>query len=488
MEETRKNPAASPGSFPSGVKIAGMRTTLAFICALSTLVPAWAAADTLGRLPFDRSMSAAIDRIGKREVTAGRTPGLAIAVVEDGRWVYARGFGYASLKPRRTVSASTEFYAGGLTDQFTAAAILLLAQDGKLKLSDKVTKYVPELTVAKDVTVEQLLQQTSGLPDYTHAGIAVVPTRRVPLATFVAAVDKLPLRSVPGTKFAYNNFNYMIAGLVVERAGGLPLSDFLQARIFQPLLMSSTFMAGDTGISPLTAIGYTGAPGHFVPVHPWDPSWMLGAGGLVTDVYDLAKWDIGFPLLLRDDAVREMFAASGASGLAYGMGWVVDQRGGQRYLWHNGELAGYHAMNALLPDQHVAVIVLANADGLKSNGTIAPEQVAAQILDVVSPLPRAHVENAIVARAKEWLARLAAKDVDRTQLTPRFSAYLTDALVSTANFGGLGKLQAIVPTGSSVGANGDTVYEFLVRYPKAEYRYKMSIAPEGKIDGLVLMP
>jgi len=255
---------------------------------------------------------------------------------------------------------------------------------------------------------------------------------------------------------------------------------------FQPLLMSSSFMAGDTGISPLAAVGYTGAPGHFTAARPWDPSWLLGAGGLVTNVYDLAKWDIGFPLLLRDDAVREMFAPSGAPGQAYGMGWVVDQRGGKRYLWHNGELGGFHSMNAILPDDHIAVVVLANADGLKSNATIAPEYVAAQILDIVAPLPKARVDNAIVSRAREWLVRLADKNVDRTQLTPQFSAYLTDRLVSEAAFKKLGKILAIVPTGSSAGDNGDTVYEFLVRYPKTQYRYKMSITPQGKIDGLVL--
>jgi D-alanyl-D-alanine carboxypeptidase len=466
-----------------------MRKMLALVCMLSTLCFGSARAQSTGHT-FTSKMAAAIDRLARAEVTGGQTPGLAIAVVEDGRWVYARGFGYANLAKKRAVAATTEFYVGSVTKEFTAASLLLLVQDGKLRLDDKVTKMVPELPLAKDVTLAELLQQTSGLPDYTHApGVSSDPTRSVKLSDFIAAVNKMPMRFSPGSKFEYNNLNYFLAGLIVERASGLPLSDFLQARIFQPLYMTSSFLAGDTGISPLAATGYTGSPHHFTPVRPWDPSWLLGAGGIVSNVYDLAKWDIGFPILVRDDAVRNMFTASGAPGAQpYGMGWVVDQRGGKRYIWHNGELGGFHAMNALLPDDHIAVVVLSNTDALHSNGVIAPEYVAAQILDIVAPPQSAHVENAIVSRAKEWLGRLADKNVDRTQLTPQFSAYLTDKLVSHANFKAFGKLLAIVPISSRAGGNGDTLYEFLVKFQHGQYHYHFQLTPQGKIDLLELAP
>lgn len=464
-----------------------MRKTLAVLCMLSALSSGSARAQSAVHT-FTPKMAAAISKLARADVVGGQTPGMAIAVVEDGRWVYARGFGYANLAQKRAVAATTEFYVGGVTTQFTAASVLLLVQDGKVKLDDKVTKYVPELTVASGVTVAQLLQQTSGLPDYAHApGIKADPTKRVKLADLIAAVDKMPMRFAPGSKFEYNNFNYFIAGLIVERASGLPLSDFLQARIFQPLYMSSSFLAGDTGISPLAATGYTGGAKRFTPVKPWDPSWMLGAGGIVTNVYDLAKWDVGFPILVRDDAVRDMFTAGSAPGVqAYGMGWVIDQRGGKRYVWHNGELGGFHAMNAMLPDDHIAVIVLTNTDALHSNDAIAPEYVAAEILDIVAPPSKVHVENLIVTRAKEWLERLAAKNLDRTQLTPQFSAFLTDALVSHADFKSFGKVVSMVPISSHAGENGDTVYEFLVNYRRGQYHYRFGLTPQGKIDELFL--
>jgi hypothetical protein len=253
--------------------------------------------------------------------------------------------------------------------------------------------------------------------------------------------------------------------------------------------MNQTFLAGDSGISPQHAVGYTGAAGSFTLAKPWDPAWLFGAGGLVTNVYDLAKWDIGLPLLLRVDAERDMLTPSGAPGaLQYGLGWVIDERGGKRYVWHNGEIAGYYAMNALLPDDHVAVIVLANTDSLHSRDVVAPEDVAAQIIDIVLPPPRAHVDNAIVERATEWLGRIADKNIDRTQLTPAFSSYLTDDLVAHADFAALGKPLDVIPISSSAQADGGTVYEFLVRFAHGQYHYRFGLTPDGKINEILLLP
>lgn len=443
--------------------------------------------------PFTHSLTATmeheIDDLGDRIVREKRSPGLAVGVVEDGRIVYARGFGYANLARHARFDPSTQTYVGSISKQFTAAAILLLQQDGKLKLDDPVIRYVPELTIARDVTIRQLLNQTAGLPDeQALQGIDQDRTKTIKLSDLIAAMNKLQPVSPPGSQFAYNNFNYAIAGLIVERVSGVPLSDYLQQHVFIPLSMNQTFLAGDRGISAQHAVGYTGSPGSFSAAKPWDPAWLFGAGGVVTNVYDLAKWDIGLPLLVRVDAEREMFTPSGAPGaLQYGLGWVVDQRGGKRYIWHNGELAGYHAMNALLPDDHVAVIVFANVDSLHSRDVVQPEDVAAQILDIVLPPQRSHVDNAVVARATEWLGRIADKNIDRTQLTPAFSAYLTDDLVARANFAALGKPLDIIPIASTTESGGGTLYEFLVRFQRGQYHYRFGLTSDGKINEIVLL-
>jgi D-alanyl-D-alanine carboxypeptidase len=441
--------------------------------------------------PFTPTISGWIDRLGEYEIRAGRTAGLAIGVIEDGRLVYSRGFGYANIAQHVSFDPDTECSIGALSMQFTAAAVLMLVQDGKLKLDDKVVKYVPELTVAGDVTVGELLSQTSGLPDYTKApDVSSDQTRPVKISDLLAAVNKMQPSAPAGSTYANNDLNYILAGLIVERVGGVPLSDYLQQHIFSPLVMDHTFVAGDSGISSAHAIGYgfDAKANRFVPVRSLDRTWLFGGRGVVSSIYDLAKWDIEMPILLRVDAVRTMFNPSATVGpTQYGMGWVIDRRGGKPYVWYNSDLNGYRAMNALLPDDHVAVIVLSNADGSHDNTVLMPEVVATRILDLVAPPSRARLDNAIVARAREWLDRLADHQIDRTQLTPAFSAYLTDKLIAREDFAALGKLQAIVPI-SSTNSRNDTVYEFLVRFPhEVQYHYRFGVTKNNKIDEIELV-
>jgi D-alanyl-D-alanine carboxypeptidase len=438
---------------------------------------------------FTAAMEHNVNSLGTRLLAAKAAPGFSIGIVEDGRIVYARGFGNSNLQTFARFDASTQTYACGISEEFTAAAVLLLQQDDKLHLDDSVTKYVPELTIAKDVTIRELLDHTSGLPSPENApGFGFHKTRTIKLLDLIAAADTMKLLSKPGTQYRYTHFDDAIAGLIVERVSGVPLSDYLQQHIFIPLIMNQTFLAGDTGISSSHAVGYTGPPGRFTPARTWDPAWLYGSAGVVSNVYDLAKWDIGMPLLLRVDAVREMFTASSAPGpQSYGLGWTVDQRDGKRYLWASGSIPGYRAMNALLPDDHIAVIVLENVDDA-SPGVMSPENVAAQILDIVLPPATTHMDNAIVEKAREWLARFAAHRIDRTELTPAYSAYLTDKIIAQTNIAALGKPLTILPIASTPGANGTTVYEFLVRFPHAQYHYRLSLTKDGKLDSLVLEP
>lgn len=449
---------------------------------------------SLGPLPvraqtavgFTKATADRIDQIAVDEIHAGRTPGIAIGIVEDGRLVYDRAFGFATISPHAAMTAATEFYCGGITAEFTAAAMLLLAQDGKLKLDDSVSKYVPEFHLGAGVTIAQLLTQTSGLPSYIGApGVPTDFTHTIKLASLLAAADAMKPVAAPGGVYQKNPLNYMLAGLIVERASGVTLSDYLEQHIFIPLVMDHSFLAGDSGIAA-HATGYVKAPQGFTPAPVWDPAWLGGDAGLVSTIDDLAKWDIEMPVLLRVDAVRTMFTPPASAGQTrYGMGWVVDRRAGQEFVWTDGALPGYRALNALLPNQHVGVIVFSNADAAR--GVTVPEQVGARILDVLVPRSSAALDNAVIARAKEWLARLASRRLDRSQLTPEFSAVLTDDLVAHENFAALGRLQTIVPVSSTIEPNGDTLYVFLVRYPRAQYRYKFEIAPNGKIDGLTLV-
>jgi D-alanyl-D-alanine carboxypeptidase len=429
--------------------------------------------------------------LAQREVADGRTPGIAIAVVRDGALVYSHGFGYANIAHHEQVTADTEFFAAGITRQFTAAAVLLLVQDGKVRLDDKVGKYVTALHVAAEVNVGQLLTQTSGLPALSGLTAPLDDfTRSVRSADLIAAVDQLKPAAPPGSVYADNPLNFLLAGMIVENVSGEPLSDFLQQRIFVPLVMEHTFLAGDTGISPGVATGYTKSArgGPFETVKPFDPAWLAGDRGLVTTVGDLAKWDVEMPILLRDDAVRTMFTAAITSqATQYGMGWLIDRRGGGRYAWYADQIPGYSAANASLLDRHDAVIVLTNTDSLNGGRVVVPIDVASHVLDAFDPAQTANLDNAVIARVREWLQRLADKNIDRTELTPSFSRYLSDQVVSHADVAALGKLQSIVPVSSSQQTNGDTQYVFVVRFAKAQYHCRFAVTPDGKIDGLYLV-
>ncbi len=421
--------------------------------------------------------------MAREEVHSGRTPGIAVGVVEDGRLVYARGFGFATLANHAPMTPDTEFFTGGLTMQFTAAAVLLLAQDGKLRLDDLVTKYVPELRVNPTTTVTQLLTQTSGLPAYGTPGDM---QHNVKMADLLRALNKAKPAAAPGAAHADNPVNYLLAGLIVERVSGVPLSDYLEQHIFLPLVMNHTFLAGDNGIAASRATGYTRKQREFAVAPTWDPAWLAGNAGIVSTIYDIAKWDIEMPVLLRENSVRAMFSSVVNGGATqYGMGWVIDRRGGAQFVWSNGEISGYRAMNALLPDRQVAVIVFSNADSLHSRAVTTPEELGARILDVLVP-PTADLDNPVVTRAREWLERLASKRLDRSELTPAFSAYLSDDLVARENFAALGPLQAIVPVSSTAESNGNTLYEFVVRYPSAQYHYEFEVTRDGKINRIAL--
>ena len=282
----------------------------------------------------------------------------------------------------------------------------------------------------------------------------------------------------------------MFAGAIVENVSGEPLSDFLQQRIFVPLVMEHTFLAGDTGIAPSVATGYTRTArgGPFVTAKPWDPAWLAGDRGLVTTVSDLAKWDVEMPILLRDDAVRTMFTAAVTSqATQYGIGWVIDRRGGERYAWYSDQIPGYAAFNALLPDKHDAVIVLTNVDSLETGRVPASVDVATHVLDTIDPAQTSNLDNAVMMRARDWLQRMADKRIDRTQLTPSFSQYLSDKVVSRADVAALGKISSMVPLSSSPQPNGDTLYVFLVHFAKGQYHYRFTLTGDGKIDGLYLV-
>lgn len=293
----------------------------------------------------------------------GERPGAAVLVLKDGQPLLVRGYGRAELETGRAVGAETNFRLASISKQFTAAAVLLLAEDGRLALDDRVRRWLPELPGALDgVTLHHLLSHSSGILDYEEL-MAPDATAQVHDRDVLALLAAHPgSYFAPGTRWRYSNSAYALLALVVERASGKTFAEFLAARIFRPLGMAGT-VAHQDGISTVAqrAYGYTRSGKGWQRTDQSPTSAVLGDGGIYSSIADLARWDAALydDRLLGEASRRLAFAPAIASDdpeVAYGYGWRIS--GGQ--LWHSGESIGFRNVLVRWPRERLTVVVLSN--------------------------------------------------------------------------------------------------------------------------------
>lgn len=316
----------------------------------------------------ERPAAARVDPIFARWNAS--TPGCAVGVGVDGATVLERAFGMADLERDVANTADTIFEAGSVSKQFTAAAVLLLARDGKLSLDDPVRKYIPELPdYHVPLTIRHMLTHTSGLRDWGEvAGIAGWPRgRRVHTHAHVLDIvsRQSALNFTPGTDWSYSNTGYNLAAIIVSRVSGQSFSDFSRDRIFMPLGMSHTSWRDDyTRIVKHRAIAYAPSDDGYREEMPFEN--VYGNGGLLTTVGDLLRWNENFVSPKVGD--RAFVAEEQTPGRFndgrphdYALGLYVRPYRGVREISHSGSTAGYRAFLVRYPDQHVSVAVLCNS-------------------------------------------------------------------------------------------------------------------------------
>jgi len=295
-------------------------------------------------------------------------PGLSLAVVRDGKLVKAAGYGLANLELDVPAKPETVYEIGSISKHFTAEAILLLAEDGKLKLDDSLSKYLSEAPDAwKGITLRQILAHTSGLKDWEAAN-ALSYRREYTPEEFIKLMAPFPLDFTPGEKWAYSNTGYPLLGMVIERASGKPFEEFMTERIFKPLGMNATRFNHPSHIVPNHAGGYVDEGGVLRKGEPLRPQVIAPNGGMLTTVLDMAKWEQVFytERLLKRASLEQMLAPvrlnSGAN-FNSGLGLFLDAFRGHRLILHNGStVAGYSAVFYSYPDDKLTVIVLCNID------------------------------------------------------------------------------------------------------------------------------
>jgi CubicO group peptidase (beta-lactamase class C family) len=410
-------------------------------------------------------------------------PSVSVAVVKDGKLVYAKAFGTADLAAGRPANLQTRYAVGSISKQFTAAALLMLEEQGKLSLDDRVSKYFPDLTRAGEVTIRQLLSHTSGYEDYAPQDY-IIPewTRPTTPQAVVEHWARKPLDFDPGTKWQYSNTNFVLAAQIFEKVSGRSLVEFLREKIFAPLDMQS---ASDWPPGqPADATAYTRyAVGPPRPTQREAAGWYYGAGELAMTPADLAKWDIAFLgrkiLSARswDELEREVKLANGDS-THYALGLALGEIDNMPVFDHGGEVSGFISSNTVFPTRQGAVVVLSNQDVVNMVGPLSR-----QIATLVFAPERKEFSAADTAQVRAILAALQKGRIDRALFTENANGYFSDAALrdSKTSLGALGKLQSV--TAVSEGLRGGMVHRgYRAQFTRKTVSLNIYLLADGKYE------
>ena len=463
-----------------------MRRTVLRILVAAAAMATPALAQTEGTFPPD--LRAGVDRIAHEVLAATGVPSASLAIVKDGRIGYVETYGDARLDPRTPARPGMRYSIGSISKQFTAAAILMLAEERKLSLDDPVSRFAPDLTRANEVTIRQLLSHTSGYQDYWPQDyVPPVMLKEITAAGILERWAKIPLDFEPGTQYQYSNTNFVIAGLIVEKASGVPFLEFLRARIFTPLGMTSVTDIDRDRLGQTDPVGYLRyALGPPRPAPKEGKGWLFAAGELAMTAQDLARWNVAFleQKLLTPDSFREMTKdvhLKNGLGTRYGLGIGVTTESGRRALEHGGEVSGFTAQNVVFPDDGAAISVLTNQDSAEAASAIARK---------IAPLlfTKRGSAAASEARARQVLESFQRGKIDRSLFTGDANSYFTDEAVRdfAASLGPLGKPASLNQT-SERDRGGMTFHGFDVKFPKKTLAIWERDMPDGKIEQFQIM-
>ena len=343
-----------------------------------------------------------IDAIVRAQIGDRVVPGVAIAIAKDGKTIYENALGVRDVSTKAPMLITTPQAIGSITKQFTAAAILLLQQEKKLSIDDRLSKYFPQYKYGSSVTLRQMLNMISGISDNDPAIYGDTMTKPIPLAAIIANLNKLSLSYKPGTHMVYTNTNYNLLGRIVERVSKEPYLTFLRQRILNPMGMSSTSILGEA--MPGMATGYY----HEKPGQPFErrpemhPDFAFGTGNMISTTQDLLKWDAGLlgGRILNAASLQTVFTVPGDGKITtiketdkrfpalknisdgtptvYAMGWM---RPNPHVRWHGGHTFLFESTNVLFDDGYTVAII----GNVRDSGFFDPENLAARIHNVLNP-------------------------------------------------------------------------------------------------------
>ena len=432
----------------------------------------------------------AIDAIAVKALEDKSVPSVSIAIVKDGKLAYAQAYGMARIDPERKAAPQMRYKIGSNTKQFVAAAMLLLVQDGKLSLDDRVGRFLPALTRANDVTVRQLLAHTAGYADYYPLDyLAPFMAKPITVDAILADWGKRPLGFEPGSRWEYSNTGYAIAGRIIETVSGMPLHAFIRSRITGKLGMDSV---ADTSAMPWgegDPQGYAAvAFGPPRPVRPEGAYWVWAAGNLAMTASDLARWDIALmhDAILTATSRKTMTTENlltGGTGTNYGLGLSVRMTPAGHLRWeHGGEVSGFRSQNTVFPNDDMAIVVLTNGGGGTS------DIVTGEIETLLFAPAADPAAPAALNKVRALFQQLQAGRPERGMLSDGLSSYFSEQVVAdfAASLKPMGEVQSIVETRAD--RRGGLVYRFFrIKAAGKTLRVSTYFTPDGKLDQFIVL-
>jgi CubicO group peptidase (beta-lactamase class C family) len=374
----------------------------------------------------------AVDRFIAAELARQRIPGLSVAILRGDSVLLARGYGFANLEHRVPATDSTVYQSGSVGKQFTAAAIVMLAEAGKLGLDDHITRYLPDGPPSwRAITVRHLLTHTSGIPEYTDSLVDL--HRDYSEDSLVHLASTLPVEFLPGERWSYSNTGYMLLGAIIRRVTGGFYGDFLKQQIFAPLGMRTARIVSEADIVPNRSAGYRLVKGKIQNQDWVSPTLNTTAdGALYFTVRDLSQWAIALnhqrtpsPAGLRASWTPVRLNNGGT--YPYGFGWMVTEQRGHLRIGHTGSWQGFRGSIQRYPEYDLTIIALANLE------QAVPEAVSFGIAGILEPkllaphLIRAELKGPRPPRPIPEVLRSIATEQDSAAVTAGLRAFSSKA-------------------------------------------------------------
>lgn len=439
---------------------------------------------------FAQDSAKAVDDFIKAEMERQKIPGVSLAVVKDGKPIIVKGYGLANIEHQVPVKPETIFQSGSVGKQFTAMAVMMLVEDGKIVLDEKIGKYLGEVPSAlANITIRHLLTHTGGMTGYPQGFDFRKDYTEDEL---LKHAKDAPTAFAPGEKWAYSNLGYLTLGVLISKVTGKFYGDFLKERVFTPLGMTTARIISESDLVPNRAAGYTLRDG-VVMNQAWvSPSLNTTAdGSLYLTALDMIKWDDALTnaKLLSKASYDQMWTpARLADGKEqfYGFGWGLSRLNGKRVIAHSGSWQGFKSIIARYPDNRLTVIVFANSANANPDGIAS--KVAAILDPALKPVPIKDPDPKVSAAFRTMFEGILTGKIDESRFTPQVLTALNDPqdrlLAHLKTLGAVRKFE-LVETREVGDRRG---WKYAIDFDSMSVVLELVCEKDGKIFHFVLQP